>query len=517
MIINGRFRSYFIEGGLHYPIGMRDMLVLLSVLLGISPAAAAGLQKAALDRLFDNAALPTQAPEQVRALPAAPLDPLAARLLDADASLKRDPVWPGFRILAQPVLLYEVGQEKTLLIGHPSPPAGYKVVAVSPITVFEKNGAFDLEGPFDYHLSLNGSDTFAYRVEPGHDPIQTARVVTHERFHVFQEKAFSRYRHGEPSFNVGAKTIALAALEQRALGQALLADKVADRLSYAFMFVAIRESRYEKDVDRLRIVEESEEQVEGMARYVDQRTLQRLATPAKPHSVRNLVDVLQMLPDQERLLKWRLYETGAGQGFLLDQTSMAATWKAKVAAGTPVFELMRQAFPLNAADRANRLREAQAFLDYAGLLQEAKAQVRETTATREAALRAFESAPGLDLSVPLPWKEEDPIAMSFTNEGPEFHLDAHVTLFTKMGVYEATGRGFLLRVHDRAIMDGDGDLRFHTGKDVRILLDSRQSTAGDGTFKFQAISITEPGLELRVDRAGSLTIQGKQLKVLWDL
>ena len=495
---------------------MRNLLVFLSVLFSALPAAAATLEKGALDRLFDHVGLPDRLPAsvQTRAVPARELDPQAARLLEAAASLQKDPVWPGFKILAQPILLYKVG-ESTLLIGHPSPPAGYKAVSSSRVTVFEKPGAFDLDGPFDYHRALNGSDTFAYRVDPGQDALETARIVTHERFHVYQEKAFGPYRHGEPSLSVNAKTIALAALEQRALSKALLADTAEDLRSYARTFVAIRESRYAEDADCLRVVEESEERLEGMARYVDSRTMQRLATPAHLWTFRNLTERLEMLPDQERLLKWRLYETGAGQGFLLDAGPLAARWKTKVAAGTPVFEMMRQAYPLEEADRARLLGEAQAALGYAGLLRAAETKVRETAAAREAAVRAFAEAPGPELSVPVPWTQDNSIAVSFSNGGPAFHIDDHTELFTKMGVFEAKGPGFLMRVQDRAMMSGMNMERFHAGKDLRILLDGRPAPSGDGTFRFRAVSITEPGLEIRADRIGTLTVKGRQFSISW--
>jgi len=430
--------------------------------------------------------------------------PRVTLLLGAEQSNQRNPVWPGYSVFGQPILLYEAGV-RSFLIAHPNPPAGYNAVLLSPQPVFEKQGAVPgLNFTFAFHFPVNGVDTFAYRYKTAGRPLQDVQTVVHERFHIYQRSAFAQ-RYGERGSEPDAEDLSLAALEQAALKSALLAAEPAGTSRFARQFLAVRSERYSRQPD-CAAKENYEERLEGMARYVEQSLMSRPEVSGTPYDmIPYLSRALDMFPDIDSMDKSRYYTTGAAEGLLLDLAGRVE-WKESVAAGSAVRDLLSLAYPLAPGEAGSVLAEAKAEHGYEKLLETGTQKATAFLAAKAAAVSAYESSPGIEWSVP------SPRSLSFSAQSPNFKLGYTGTLMPKLEMFDASTEGFTLNFTDRPAILGPGAVRFHAAA-AAVTLDGQPFTLSDGTYQFGTLLVAEAGLDLSVSSPGTLTVAGRKAEI----
>ncbi|MFH1724835.1 MAG: hypothetical protein ABII00_09460 [Elusimicrobiota bacterium] len=445
------------------------------------------------------------------ARPARRLDPRVSLLLRAEAFNRKEPVWPGYSVLGQPILLYE-GGERSTLIGHPSPPPGYRTVRGRPAAIYQKEGPVPgLQGAFNFHRDVNGVDTFAYRFESGSAPAEDLATIIHERFHVHQETSFSQFPYGHYYGVADARDLALAKLEHSVLGRALLASDNAVSARYARMFVAVRRARYAEHGDAARPVEDSQEQSEGMARYVE---LKLTAPPGLGGRGRAwLIGDLDRPVTLKDMGKWRLYATGAAQGYLLDRARLDG-WKEAVQDGTSLFYVTTLAYPVDPSREPGLVQSAKREFDYPALLAEAEDEIEGHSREKQAAVRMYESQPGLELILP---HGPRPIPTYFSGGGETYSFDDGSSLITRMKVIEQRGTDYSLIVEDRpAILGPQGMTRFHIPETASLVIDGRASVLAPGVYPFRSLRMSAPGFELSADIPGTLTVDDDRVRVEWQ-
>ncbi len=430
--------------------------------------------------------------------------PRVTLLLAADESNRRDPVWPGYDVFGQPVLLYEAGV-RSFLIAHPNPPAGYEPVFAGPRPVFVKQGPVPgLNFTFEFHFPVNGADSFAYRYKADGRPAQDMHTVVHERFHVFQKTGFKPGRYGQRSSEPDGEDLAMAALEQKAL-KAALAASGAEAARFAGQFIAVREARYARFPDA-RLPENYEERSEGTARYVDQALMLRDSAAPQPGGQAALLSrSLDWFPEVDSMEKSRYYATGAAQGLLLDRAGRG-DWKALVNAGASPYEVTLKAFP--PANPAAALAEAKREHGYEQLLKTGLQKAADFQAGKAAAIAAYEALPGIEWSVPTA------NGMGFSAASPDYQLSPTETLMPRMFMIDAKADGYRLNVNDRPAVLGNRAVRFHA--QASVLLDGRPFPLADGVYNFRDLAVTEPGLDLEVSKPGTLTVAGGKASVTLD-
>lgn len=431
--------------------------------------------------------------------------PRVTLLLGADESNRRDPVWPGYDVFGQPVLLYEAGV-RSFLIAHPNPPAGYEPLFSGPRAVFVKPGPVPgLNFNFEFHFPVNGVDSFAYRYKPEGKPAQDARTLVHERFHVFQRNGFKPSKYAERTSEPDGEDLALAALEQKALKSALAAGSREAAAGYARQFLAARAARYTRFPD-CQVQENREERYEGMARYTDLALMLRPEVSPEPGGMQAALSRwLDMLPDVDDMDKSRYYGTGAAQGLLLDRAGLA-DWKELVNSGYSPYELTLKAFPQT--DAAAELARAKLEHGYDALLRDGLRKAADFQAAKSAAIAAYEALPGIEWSVPTAGR------MGFSAASPQYTLPDGTTLLPEMYMIDAQMDGYRLNVNDRPAVLGGKAVRFHA--QASVLLDGRPFPLADGVYSFGSLAVTEPGLDLAVSRPGTLTVTGRKAAVTLD-
>lgn len=438
-------------------------------------------------------------------------EPRIQLLIQAEAYNRRKSVWPGFSVLKQPVLLYEA-ETRSYLIGHPSPPVDYRALSGATPSIFTRDGSIpDFQFSFRFHHPVNGIDTFAYRFEPGDDFAGDLATIVHERFHVHQETAFKDLPH-EAYYAVSEEEdLALANLENKTLQAALQATDPGRSARYSRMFVAVRRLRYRHNGPKIRPVEDGQEQSEGTAKYVE------LKLTEPPHlggqGVATLIHDLGRTVDLERMGKWRSYQTGAGQGFLLDRAQLKG-WKEAVAGGTPIYDLTERAYPVRAA--ADRLvQEAKLKFGYDTLLLAARQQIESFQKDKAKALQAYKTQQGLELALP-----PSPVQVrgGFSNRGKIYIMGDGSWFLTEVGVLERQADNYKLRLTGgMAFLGGkEGGLRFFIPQDASLSLDGQAIPLSPGSHSFQHVSLTAKELEFSVQLSGTLVIGPQRIEIRWD-
>ncbi|MBS1703227.1 MAG: hypothetical protein JST12_16305 [Armatimonadetes bacterium] len=232
----------------------------------------------------------------------------------------RNPVWPGWDASKTPVMVYFPGRQE-VLVNHPKPPEGferYRGAFTSPIgSIFLRTGktTFDLDGQ-NTSTEVNGVETLVVAdtqstkrqwiesiadsivqepseadkiVEGGifSDPMSSMTMFAHEAFHVYQRKmapkkggnemALARY----PTLSVDNNT--WLAIEADSLKAALEAPNLGEARKAGVRWLAARQARRKLLSKESAAYEDGTEFSEGLAMYVEYRTLQCLQgkTPGK--------------------------------------------------------------------------------------------------------------------------------------------------------------------------------------------------------------------------------------------
>jgi hypothetical protein len=467
-----------------------------ALLLWLALAAKAEpFDKPALDRLFDGfRALTTPAPVP-NVSPSTVRPGSVDLLLELARENRADPVWPGYEVLAQPILLYRPGVG-SWLIGHPAPPPDFAAIPGSPAP-FRPGEIPDLGMSYQLHRAIGGVDAFVYRQESGESDEQAAKTSVHERFHVFESKAFARARGREPG-EAGEESVALAALEQKILSAALGAQGL-ERERLIRQFVGVRRHRWDAGGAPLIYLETREERSEGMARYVDLSLLARVGRGAAPgDAVRRRLDDF---PSVESMKKHRHYESGAAQGLLLDWAGVS-DWKARVAAGAAPSDLLAAAFPVSSPKELAA--QAKAEHAYAALQARAAEVVEAYRLEKAKALAAYKAQAGVELILVIPY--EDDSDNGFEAESPEYELPEG-DFRPNMRLVDMRGGGYVVHVVDRATIWG-GDLRFFAEIESLKIDGAATPPRSYRGGPFKSLSLRARGVELDFDRPGEVSLSG---------
>ena len=210
--------------------------------------------------------------------------------LIADGYRGVDGSWPGFVPNEHPVVLaYKDGSGTlvaALAINHPEPDALGDATALD-VEGLPFTSAHRIENPtdreklesmptFDFHATLGGIDSFAMNAggsDRFFDPLTVdyASTLLHEMFHRYQDDAFEGDIGSQDvdGYAYTATNLELAALEERALSEALTASDDADRELAARRFAGLRLARRAAD-DRV-VLDDSQERFEGTARFIEHK------------------------------------------------------------------------------------------------------------------------------------------------------------------------------------------------------------------------------------------------------
>ena len=265
-------------------------------------------------------------------------------------------VWPGFWGVDQAFLLVSPAG-RALLVTPRTPPPGYVPAARVGLPfglagrLYRYAGYPPGLGPNSFSTAYDLRGDTVPALEPkGSSEFDRLDFYFHEAFHGYQGRRFAPSPDGDrrvrfrerlvdsavstaPEFTAGVEA------ERRALIAALDATAPDSVRALARAYLALRERRT-APLPQVRAVERSMERTEGTATLVGceaaavtmgEPPAARAAACARDELTRPLSGRSDFPEADARLMRWRLYGTGAAMGALLDRLS--ADWRPRVQQG----------------------------------------------------------------------------------------------------------------------------------------------------------------------------------------
>lgn len=460
----------------------------------------------------------------------APLIRVASVVVDAAPRVAH--IWPGFRPSEPAFLVYQL-DGAALFVGPKAPPgfsqlpdpglpeglAGRAHLHPGPLP--------GLSGPFHIDYPVGGVRAMAVAIDSAGIP-ETLATFYHESFHAYQDRHLapllqqggapaSPRGYVDPALIASPRFRALVEIERRMLISAL--SLAPDSLPGILRrYLAVRRIRTRSLDPQVPLEEQALERDEGSAHLVGLKAA-LLATRATPGELADLLLPYLNLPlerfpggPSERLIRWRVYGTGAALGLLLERLGL--DWRSRVQAGATFNALLAEAV---AFDSTTAHTLAPAALERFGMAElEARAMmdasnVKDRVDSIEDFLRISPIRLTLDVAVPL----EDGRAALDTNflvgEGGVVQPEENVILFPMARVLSVELPRVSLVVRGRPVMqDARGGSRDAPRVRFTILLPTlpeieRASPLPQGDHTLHGLTIRSRGVHLTV--AGPVTVR----------
>ena len=240
---------------------------------------------------------------------------------------------------------------------------------------------------FEFNANLQGVDALVVIARKGDFVFDVAGrywsiLFIHEMFHRHQFAAFRAkgQPHDLEAYPLTAENLALAALEDRALAEAVSTMDASAREAAARRFAAIRVTRLEAD-GRIAL-DNDQERIEGTARYLEQRLAEadmRFRSYVPDYSTALYSDLF--LPPGMSVKMYylfgRFYATGAAILRLLDLLKVTGVEPA-IEAGQSPAEVLIEHLVIRAADVAQLVADARRSYDALNTLAAASERNAET-------------------------------------------------------------------------------------------------------------------------------------------
>jgi hypothetical protein len=272
-------------------------------------------------------------------------------------------IWPGFWS-ATPHFMLLRDQQSALLVANEHPGSDFTAASGAAIPaplhgrLFLRHEYPPQLGPRSFSLRFAvGSDTVPALEPHGRSAFRRTDFYLHESFHGYQHARFvpvpedeRRARAGEPLVDpaqLGEGFTAEVEQERALLRHALTAGAEAS-IILLHDYVRARDARLAHQSDAA-AVELRMERTEGTATYVGCRgAATALGAPASAarecvlSELRKALADMPALPEADaRLMRWRLYGTGAALALLLDDLAVEG-WKARVQGGASLYGVLRE-------------------------------------------------------------------------------------------------------------------------------------------------------------------------------
>jgi hypothetical protein len=463
-----------------------------------------------------------------------------------------DSVWPGFNLAQKPLvvyipekwaLLFNYSKEADGFIAYPKdwPNLGTKVL-------FHQGQYKDLAGQLVFDLSIDTEQVAAVSFS-GEPEVDFFAFIVHENFHQYQQygkhRAFGEIAwEREEKYPIqDSQNTALAYLEMRLLMDALEKMKIGDEKKcqeYVKQFVAVRDYRWKQSDPFVARYEQGQEINEGVAKYVEVKSIAFMATLKYNSSFAGLItslsedfskisfldylfnDFRQRITNgsisPEDMPRNRIYPVGAAQGLLLDYFKI--DWKKKAQEAGPEFtctQLFKESLGLNESQLENLLNQAKKNYKYNKVLSSSGKLIQEYLAGYKKGLEAFEAQPGYRIEIEISAKSFNRSAASSSKK---WVVDKGTkSLNSHYNIYVLKNNDLLLQVQDAGLFEeNDWSARkkkvvFFIPEISSIILDGKSFGLEDGLFPFKNIEINGKNLKFSCTKPGTILMAKNSIKI----
>jgi hypothetical protein len=477
------------------------------------------------------------------------------QLFDREA----DAIWPGYSLAEQPFLVY-VPDRWALLFnpagpvdGFGSPPDEWPTLSAE--YVYHEGRFEDLVGQLVFNLAVG--DTLVNAVgfpaefpEKIADPdVEAFSFIVHEAFHQYQHASFGEIPWArEEKYPISdLENAALAWLEMRVLEDALeaaVADESERCLESAREFVAVRLHRWERGTPFIREFEQGKELLEGTAKYVELRSVERVSGLDYISSIDGamspLAGLFPGLPMSELLLRElrerrgenclqpadiprnRIYAVGGAEGYLLDH--FGVEWKGLAQEAGPEFlyvGLLQTRLGVDERALGELVERAENTYDYDAVLAATRRAAEEYELGFARELAAFESQGGVRLELVMPsWN----LSRSRMSRAKKWLVDGgRSDLRSNFDVYTLRGDGWTFELHHAALLElNDWVARrkevvvYDAAIDSAVIDGERVSPLVPGATEFRSLEMTGERFVLEAAKPGELVVMEGTVRVFLD-
>ena len=287
--------------------------------------------------------------------------------------------WPGFKLLADPMLVYFEEDGQSLLVGHPKPPAGFTAVPGVVTVHYSESFPRQVNGRFITQHPIGGVPTNVFVLPRAYNATEELAFMAHEVFHTYQHKSFKANR--PRSCDAGAEPLALMFMENYLAAKMLLFPGDTGLIRD---FLAIRDQKYSLAPDCVK--EDFLEVSEGTAKYVEMLSLGvNSAGPAGAADSLSQIRDYAHSPDGVRHA--RAYHNGAALCFALEAN--VPRWQKEIENGRGQWEVLKDKFSVR-----RDLPALYKKYDFEGFMRRAQADVKTAELGREALQKEINSYGG---------------------------------------------------------------------------------------------------------------------------
>ncbi len=219
-------------------------------------------------------------------------------------------LWPNYDPMEIPVAIYD--GEKTYLIRHSSPPEDFEPLA-------GHEGVFVCEGRYSSIVANTSTDINGIltsvcmtSIGSGKSVEQFVSTIVHESFHVFQKEYYGNWNVNEAStFTYPSTNAEIWELRKEimiVLKHAINSPRDVDAIGWAIYVLELRDRRFNLMNEETRNYDRGMELLEGTARYVQFKSLNKLEE--------NCFEEMEFLPTDARRPS---YSVGCAFAVLLDR------------------------------------------------------------------------------------------------------------------------------------------------------------------------------------------------------
>lgn len=332
---------------------------------------------------------------------------IVVQMLDALTGDTENPVWPGYDLALQPlVLTFENGHIYGLNLREKGD--NWQAIKLETKEIFYS--PIDHWGVTQAHMHpefpIDDQKAYVFRMDLIKDDMMPFLVLIHERFHHHQFEAFTPSTPSEGYLDhLNVDNIALMQLEERLLIDFLLAEK--DQKEEIIKdFFAVNKTRQQLLEPSSLNWERDQQRMEGLADYVSVKLFDEKPILPGFNGELYLFSLLKSYVNDEnvaeRAMKWRHYGVGATMGYALDFLK-ADDWKQKIATqGIGQFEIMEKTLQLSPEEIQKRVKKAKQAYQFNNLKQIAATSLSKYQKEIASAYRQYEEIEGVPVILSQP-------------------------------------------------------------------------------------------------------------------
>lgn len=416
-----------------------------------------------------------------------------AGLSSLEKESKADKLWPGYRLLSDPVLIYFEEDGQSVLVGHPKPPEGFSRIQAAGLNAYHSvSFPRQINTRFFTGYRVNGVPTNIFILPPAYSKAGQLAFIAHEVFHTYQNINF---KLAAKRCAAGEEALALMFIENYLAAKMALFPK--DE-SLVGDFLAIRKQKYALAPDCKK--EDSLELGEGTANYVELKSY-GADLPQPGIASDSVVQILAYGFDPDGSRFARSYGIGAVHCFVLDR--LYPGWYKEAEEGSAPWELLAKTIKHVPTDLPALCKK----YDFKRFLAHARGYLKAAALEKEVLLKEIESYGGYKLRF-RPATAKMPLSYTATNT-------RYVVGYTVSDLEVATSLDTCYKIlaeKIRMVLTGK-EAVFHLGQSAPEIKTDSRVISGNREYSGRAkdFEITGKNFSLKVSCAAELSIKGREI------